>query len=290
MYNLKITGLTTQRDMQSLIKILLRVPGLNSEQVAIGLKVPPFKVLSVELEEQAQALKNTLEKLGAMCQIEDSEVCGQKHEAEKAVILSLKEAEKKFEWRFWLTIFAVLALFALSTLYFSSDNNKSGNKSKKTQTTQTSRATGRAGNTPSTGIYADSKNDSDLAKKSKEDLKEDLVKNPYNADAWKALSENLEKEGDTASARSAKESHDKAVKAQQVLSSLAKKFGNNVRVEITEDAVFYRTSRDFTEAEFYHEASKLRDSLSVKFPGKKKLIIENYPPDNSSPQYIELEP
>jgi len=293
MYNLKITGLTTQRDMQSLIKILLRVPGLSSERVAIGLKAPPLKVITVELEEQAQAMKNTLEKLGAVCEIEDANAV-QKISAEKAVILNLKEAEKKFEWRFWLTIFGVLALFILSTLYFSSDKSKSHHdKPKKSQTSQpggaTGRATGRAGNTPSTGTYANSKNDPDSPVKSKEELREELVKNPYNADAWKALSENFEKEGDTASAHAAKDSYDKAMKTQMVLASLARKFGNNVRVEIRENEIYYRTSRDFTEAEFYHEASKLRDSLSAKFPGKKNMIIENYTSDNQV-QRVELEP
>ena len=282
MYNLKITGLTTQRDMQSLVKLLLRMPGLNSDQVAMGLKVPPFKVLTAELEEQAQALKNTLEKLGAICEIEDTETAARKHEAEKLVIFK-KEVEKKFELQFWLAILAVLSLFVFSVFYFSNDKHKPYSKPKKTQTSQTSQSTGRAGNThsPSAGTHAEPKKDSsNLATKSKEDLKGDLVKNPYNADAWKALSENLEKEGDMVSARAARESYDKAVKAQMVLSSLAKKFGNNVRVEITEDAVFYRTSKDFTEAEFYHEASKLRDSLSTKFPGKKSLVIENYTSSN----------
>ena len=291
MYNLKITGLTTQRDMQSLVKLLLRIPGLSPDQVAVGLKIPPLKVMSVELEEQAQAMKNTLEKLGAICEIEDAEIAEQKREMEKFVILK-KEVEKKFELHFWLAILAVLSLFVFSVFYFSNDKHKPHFKHKKTQTSQTSQSTGRAGNAPSTttGTHAEQKKDSsDLVAKSKENLKEDLVKNPYNADAWKALSENLEKEGDTASARAARESYDKAVKAQMVLSSLAKRFGNNVRVEVTEDAVFYRTSKDFTEAAFYHEASKLRDSLSTKFPGKKKLVIENYTSDNQV-QRVELEP
>jgi hypothetical protein len=280
--------------MQSLVKLLLRIPGLTSDQVAVGLKVPPFKVMSVELEEQAQAMKNTLEKLGAVCEIEDTEIIVQKREVEKLVILK-KEVEKKFELHFWLAILAVLSLFVFLVFYFSNDKHKPHSKPKKTQTAQTSQSTGRTGKggntlSPSAEAYAEPQKDSsDLAAKSKEDLKGELVKNPYNADAWRALSENLEKEGDTASARAAKESYDKAVKAQMVLSSLAKRFGNNVRVEITEDAIFYRTSKDFKEAEFYHEASKLRDSLSTKFPGKKKLVIENYTSDNQV-QRIELEP
>jgi len=110
-------------------------------------------------------------------------------------------------------------------------------------------------------------------------INSELKKNPYNADAWKKLAENLEKQGDTVAARKAKESFEKSVKVQQVLASVAKAFGNRVRVEVTEDEIYYRTSYDFTDDEFNVEVEKLMDSLSVKFPGKN-LIVENYTSDN----------
>jgi len=131
--------------------------------------------------------------------------------------------------------------------------------------------------------------DSADAGRSNEELIKDLKKNPHNPSAWQALYENHAKMGDTVSARKAKESYEKAVRNQRVLSSLAKAFGNDVRVEITEDAVLYRTSRDFSsDDEFYHEAARLRDSLSVKFKGRK-LIVENYDSKNRV-QHLELSP
>jgi len=301
MYILKITGLTAQRDMQVLVRTLLRVPELGSDQVVAGLKAPPLIVMTTAREEQAQSMRSTLEKLGAICEIRDTEAVLQNPEVEKAVITNLKEAEKKFEWRFWLVISSVLAILVLSFFYFSgSDKNKPKQSNpKKTQSAQTSKSTGASGYaapapvpvpTPTpTGDSSDSENNPATTGKNKEDLKKELVKNPYNADAWKALSEKLEKEGDTASARSAKESYDKAAKAQMVLSSVAKAFGNDVRVEVKEDAVYYRTSKNFTESEFHYEASKLRDSLSAKFPGKRNLVIENYIPGKKV-QRIVMEP
>lgn len=279
-----------------LVRTLLRIPELGSEQVVAGLKAPPLIVLTTSREEQAQAMKNTLEKLGAMCEIEDTDNIGKKHETVEKIVHNLNENKKKFEWRVWLVLSGVLVLLILSTFYFSGeDSNKpKQNKPKKTQTAQTaqtSRATGASGYAApaSAGGSTGSENNPALADKNKDDLKKELVKNSYNADAWKALSEKLEKEGDTASARAAKESYDRAVKAQMVLSSVAKAFGNDVRVDIKEDVIYYRTSKNFTESEFYYEASKVRDSLSTKFPGKRNLVIENYTADNRV-QRVVMEP
>ena len=268
MYILKITGLEEQRDMQSLERTLFRLPGLNLEIVARGLKYPPLKVLSTENEGQVQSIKNVLEKFGAICEIEDVDKTKRKNETSGTAAVSLKK-KKNFEWQFWLTIFGILGFFLATAIYFSSDNyDIPQQKSVKAQTVQVH------------GVISGRDEFKTNAEKSKEELRQDLVKNAYNADAWRVLSEKLEEEGNEAAARTAKENYERAVKAQMVLSSLAKAFGNNVRVEITEDAVYYRTSRDFTESEFYQEASRLRDSLSATFPGKRNLIIENYTSQN----------
>jgi len=276
-YNLIITGLATQRDTQSLVKILLKVPGLSPEQVSRGLRVPPFNVVSVEKIEQVEKIKSILEKFGAICEIEKNkakseveEMQNGKYEFEKKEkdhTLSLIISSKfRVRWRFWVIIFIVLGLFALLSVYLSegSDKKTKPNKPKITQILKSS---------------APAKNSAKTTAIINNELKKDLVKNPYNTEAWKTLYENFEREGDTASARIAKESYEKAVKAQMVLASLAKTFGNNVRVEITEDAVFYRTSKDLTDREFYEEAAKIRDSLNTKYPGKT-LIVENYTTDN----------
>jgi hypothetical protein len=303
--------------MQSLVKTLLKIPGLSSGQVSKGLRVPPLHVISVEKPEQTEKLKTMLEKLGAVCEIENTEApiefekFGEKAETAgafnknnqmKKMELPNKSTRRirfsarhrhRFKWNFWLIIFAIMAFFAALTLY--SPHSCDANKSKPKQTkTQTARATD-GGSAVSTHKKASSNMPAEedgakghasampkavpVAGKTDSELKKDLVKNPYNAAAWKALSENLEKKGDTASARAAKESYEKSVKAQMVLASLAKAFGNKVRVEVTEDAVYYRTSQDLTEDAFHHEAHKLLDSLEIKFPGKN-LVIENYTSDN----------
>jgi len=278
-YNLKIIGLATQRDTQSLIRILLRVPGLSPELVSKGLRVPPFDVLSAEKEEEVEKIKSMLEKLGAVCEIEkdkkntSEEVYSKKHilgEAETRKILLGHKV--RIRWGFWSIIFTIFAVLVFSTFYFSKDK---GNKPKtsKSKITQVSKA-----NTPAPAPVPQKPVVKTTAKINNE-LKKDLIKNPYNTNAWKTLFENFEKEGDTTSARIAKESYEKAVRAQMVLASLAKTFGNNVRVEITEDAVLYRTSKDLTDGQFHLEALRLRDSLNTKYPGKT-LIIENYTTDN----------
>ncbi len=272
MYNLKITGLATQRDTQSLVKTLLKVPGLTPEQVSNGLRVPPFNVLSMEKEDQVEKIKSMLEKFGAKCQIEKigakdtyREPFNRNYDQTKSLVIAKKF---RIRWRFWVIVFIITAIMALPTIYFSKNSGK-GPKPNKQQTA----------NTPKQSSKPTAKPTAKATAKINDELKKDLVKNPYNASAWKTLSENLEKVGDTAAARVANESYERAMKAQLVLASLAKTFGNNVRVEIAEDAVYYRTSKDLTDAEFHEEAAKLRDSLNTKYPGKT-LIIENYTADN----------
>jgi hypothetical protein len=258
------------------VKILLKVPGLSPEQVSKGLRVPPFNVVSVEKIEQVEKIKSILEKFGAICEIEKNkekneveEMQNRKYEFDKKTkdrTKSLIANKVRVRWRFWVIISIILGLFALLSVYLSEDNDKK-TKPNKPKITQILKSSAPAKNSAKTTTIINN------------ELKKDLVKNPYNTEAWKTLYENFEKEGDTASARIAKESYEKAVKAQMVLASLAKTFGNNVRVEITEDAVFYRTSKDLTDREFYEEAAKIRDSLNTKYPGKT-LIVENYTTDN----------
>jgi cell division protein FtsB len=289
-YNLKITELTKQRDMQSLVKILLRIPGLKPNQISNGLKIPPLHVFSAEKEDDAQKLKSLLEKFGAVCAIENTEAIAKENSKKTAVhsVAFLKRHRRyrirKFVLKFWLAIFSALGIFIFLTFYDFSSRNKPSqiqtSQSRPSQTSQTAKQVAQAAKMLDDALTTviKSQNAAAVAKTNSE-LKKEIVKNPYNADAWKTLAENLEKQGDTASAQQAKESHEKLVKAQMVLASLAKAFGNKVRVEITEDAIYYRTSYDFTDSEFHAEAKKLMDSLNVKFPDKN-LIIENYTSDN----------
>jgi len=277
--------------MQSLVKILLKIPGLQPNQVSSGLKVPPLNVFFADKESDAEKLKSLLEKFGAVCTIEDTKAIVRKKESEKKVTAPMEAYLKRrrhhsriFRRNFWISISLMTVIFALlSSIDFSCEN-------KQTQQHQPKRQIAQSANIPDNAPEPDSKNQKkNNATATTEDIAKingELKKNPYNADAWKNLAENLEKQGDTASARKAKESFEKSVKAQQVLASLAKAFGNNVRVEIKEDAVYYRTSYDFTEREFYAESAKLLNSLSDKFPGKD-LIIENYTSDNRV-QSVEL--
>jgi len=279
--------------MQSLIKILLKIPGLQPSQISSGLKVPPLNVFYADKELDAEKLKNLLEKFGAVCAIEDTKKIVRKNESEKKVTGTMEAYLKrrhhhsqKFRRNFWISILAIFVMFALITSIDFSGKNKSNHPSSNQprQAVQSTR-------TPSDYVPpSNEKNQkknyatattADIAK-----INNELKKNPYNTDAWKNLADNLEKQGDSAAARKAKESFEKSVKAQQVLASLAKAFGNNVRVEITEDAVYYRTSYDFTEREFYAESAKLLNSLNEKFPGKD-LIVENYTPANKV-QHVEL--
>ena len=275
--------MATQCDMQSLVKILLKIPGLQPNQISSGLKVPPLNVFFADNEQDAEKLKTLLEKFGAVCTIEDTKKMVSKNQEEEKKITAPMEAylkhrhhhSLKFRRRFWISIFLMVGIFAIiSSINFSCDNK---------QIQQNQPKIAQSVNIPDDAPEPDSKpqnktnavaTTADVAK-----INSELKKNPYNADAWKKLAENLEKQGDTVAARKAKESFEKSVKVQQVLASVAKAFGNRVRVEVTEDEIYYRTSYDFTDDEFNVEVEKLMDSLSVKFPGKN-LIVENYTSDN----------
>jgi len=284
-YNLKITQLTAQRDMPSLIKILLRIPGLKPDQISRGLKIPPLLVFSSERGDDALKLKGVLEKFGAVCVIENTEALKvEKNHKEttytEAYLRQHRRGRRRFRLKFYSAIFVIIGFFAVITSYDFSCERKAPNQPSRATMKQPKNNTAAAAATATAAPNNQpSNNNNQPSNKTNNELKKNIEKNPYNAEAWKNLAENLEKQGDTVSARQAKESYDKAVKAQMVLASLAKAFGNKVRVEIREDAVFYRTSYDFTDEEFDKEAERLMDSLSVKFPGKN-LIIENYTSNN----------
>jgi hypothetical protein len=272
--------LTAQRDMPSLVKILLRIPGLKPDQISKGLKIPPLNVFSTEKEEEAQKLKSVLEKFGAACAIENTKALNKESKENNTRTAISTESylkhhrhHRKFRWKFWAGIFFGIGFLAIITSYDFSCERKQTNYSNQYTASQ-HKNTAAISDRPHSGApaYANTA-------KSNQELKKNIEKNPYNAEAWKNLAENLEKQGDTASARQAKESHERAVKTQMVLASLAKAFGTKVRVEVTEDAVYYRTTHNFTDDEFHAEAKKLMDSLNISFPGKN-LIIENYTSDN----------
>jgi len=301
-YNLKITALAAQRNTQALIKILLKIPGLKPDEVSKGLKKPPLNVLSTEKEHEAEKLKGVLEKLGAVCAIENTKALnrGVNKRATGPVTAYIRIRHKRrmlYRYNFWIILFFVIGALAFLTYYediFGSGSHPhphpaSQPVSQTLQTTAVAQGAKILDNLQTTTLAQGAKildkiiqprtsTPANLAKANAE-LKKDIMRNPYNAEAWKTLSENLEKQGDTASARQAKHSYETALKAQMVLASLAKAFGNRVRVEITEDEVYYRTSYDFTEREFHDAAERLRDSLNLKFPGKH-LVIENYTSDN----------
>ena len=288
-YTLRITGLTAQQNMEQLVKVLLRVPGLSSQQISAGLKIPPFTVLSVEHESQAMTIKSALEKFGAICAIDNSAAPKTNYESTiPKIVIKSEEDKNKIPPMFWVIIAVVLIIALFKNLNSDSDNNSS--KPAATQRPQAPAAQNpaKAEPTPKAETPA-SKAETpaprtgpapNYAARNKKDLSGTLSRNPYNTGAWKALYEKLDREGDTASARKAKESYDRALRAQLVLASLAKTFGNGTRVEVEEEAVYYRTSKDLTDSEFYYEAEKLRESLNEKFP-TKDMVLENYKPDNS---------
>jgi len=290
MFNLKIVKLSQQKETKPLVKLLLGL-GLNSSQVSNGLKVPPLLVLSTERERDAMELMDTIEKFGAVCVIENTEILAPRDEsANEEAAAPVKKRKNKMGWIFGVVI--VLVLVPITVMHYFTGDNKYKISTEKQEIKPAPKAQNNA--RPSingiemrgTGtLVADTsaknseKSVTESESKVHTDLKKEIVKNPYNDSAWKVLSENLEKEGDTASARAARESYEKAVKAQRVLSSLAKAFGNDVRVEIRENAVYYRTSKDFTDREFDREVQKLAKNLNSRFPGRD-IIVENYTPSN----------
>jgi hypothetical protein len=276
MFRLKITNVA-QSDMKALVKCLLGLPGLDSSAVSKGLKSLPFELPLVEQEGQARQIQADIEKCGAVCV--------------KSSAVHLKAKEKSHRELYMILGFSVLVVvgFGLS-FHFSDDDPKKHIPQTQTPKDKTPPPPPKpSAEKPDKAPAAPAELPRIAKPKPSTDLKKDLHKNPYNPDTWKSLSENYERAGDTAAARKAKESYEKAIRTQKILSSMAKSFGNNIRAEVTEDAVYYRTNREFkSDEEFYNEASRLRDSLSVKFKGRK-LIIENYATDGKV-QRVELDP
>jgi outer membrane biosynthesis protein TonB len=298
MFKLKITSVS-QRDMKALVKYLLGLPGLDSATVSRGLKILPFEVLSVEQEGQAREIQHAIETLGAVCAVEDTNafVSAQKSPMKSSAVY-LKD--KKKQHRELYIIIGVSIIMIISfwlSFHFSDDDPKKHIPQTQQAPKEKKQPAPAAAPAKQSEAKSEKKSDKKVAVPAKlpriakptKDIKKDLNKNPYNPDSWKSLADNYEREGDTAAARRAKASYEKAIRTQKILSSMAKEFGNNVRAEVTENAVYYRTNREFkSDEEFYSEASRLRDSLSVKFKGRK-LIIENYGADNKV-QRVELDP
>jgi hypothetical protein len=271
--------------MKTLVKYLLSLPGLDPGRVSAGLKIPPLLVLTTEKEHEAMEMEDILEKYGAVCEIENTEAIQHKHGSEHVQIVASKRGIGDKKLVFALVIAVLLFIFFIS--YFFGYNKYEIRVSQIQLEAEDfiNNPTNWVGNNitdPASLLNRIIVEDSSIKKEKNEalnskinkDLKKALVKNPYNDNAWKALYEILEKEGDTAAARAAKESHQKAVKAQQVLSNLARAYGNDVRVEIKESAIHYHVNKKLADNEFYEEAVRLRKSLNARFPGKD-LIIEN---------------
>jgi len=273
--------------MKTLVKFLLSLPELDTVKISSGLKVPPLLVLTTEFEQEATKMLDTLEKYGAVCEIENTEaVHKHKHGAEHVQVATSKKGRGGSKLFLILIMFVLLFIFVMS--YFFSYNKYEINIGQIQLEAEhfITNPTGWIGNTVSdpAGLFNRIVVEDSLVQKDKEealssqmskDLKKALVKNPYNDSAWKALYEKLEREGDSAGAKSARESHAKAIKAQQVLLNLARGLGDDVSVEIKENAVRYRISKELTDSEFYEEAVKLKRHLNSRFPGKD-LILENY--------------
>ncbi|MDR2555687.1 MAG: hypothetical protein LBC64_09705 [Fibromonadaceae bacterium] len=287
MYKLRIVKLSAQRDMKTLVKYLLSLPGLDTGKISAGLKVPPLLVLSTDYEQEASQMLATLEKYGAVCEIENTEAVHQHHhEHEHAQVATSKKDSGGS--KLFLVLIAFVLLFVSVISYFFGYNKYEINVGQIQIEAESfiTDPTGWVGNTISdpAGLFNRIIVEDSVEQRNREeamsaqlskDLKKALVKNPYNDSVWKVLYEKLEREGDSTGAKSAKESHAKAVKAQQVLLNLARGLGDDVRVEIRDNAVYYRVNKRLTDSEFYAEAVKLKRSLNSRFPGKD-LILENY--------------
>jgi hypothetical protein len=287
-FKVRIVKLSAQRDMKTLVKYLLSLPWLDSGKISAGLKIPPLLALSTEHEQEAMSMMDTLEKYGAICEIENTDAVAiqQKHDSGHLHTVASKKGVGDKKW-FFIMIAAVL-LFVSTVSYFfgySKYNIQVGQIQLEAENFINNPANwiGNNINDPAGLLNRIIVEDSSAKKGEAEvansqinrDLKKALVKNPYNDSVWKVLYEKLEKEGDTAGAKAARQSHDRAVRAQQVLSSLARGLGNDVHVEIRESAVYYRIDKELTDSEFYAEAIKLKKNLNSRFPGKD-LILENY--------------
>jgi hypothetical protein len=273
--------------MKTLVKYLLSLPGLDTGKISAGLKVPPLLVLSTDYEQEASQMLATLEKYGAVCEIENTEAVHQHHhEHEHAQVATSKKDSGGS--KLFLVLIAFVLLFVSVISYFFGYNKYEINVGQIQIEAESfiTDPTGWVGNTISdpAGLFNRIIVEDSVEQRNREeamsaqlskDLKKALVKNPYNDSVWKVLYEKLEREGDSTGAKSAKESHAKAVKAQQVLLNLARGLGDDVRVEIRDNAVYYRVNKRLTDSEFYAEAVKLKRSLNSRFPGKD-LILENY--------------
>jgi len=69
-YRVKITALGTHKDVPALVKTLIRIPGISAERILQGLQHPPLELPPVAQESQAQQIKDTLVRLGAICIVE----------------------------------------------------------------------------------------------------------------------------------------------------------------------------------------------------------------------------
>ena len=294
---MRIIKLSAQRDMKTLVKFLLSLPGMDSAKISAGLKVPPLLVLSTEYEQEATKMLDTLEKYGAVCELENTEeVHKHKHEHEHAQTATSKKNSGSSKLFLILIMFVLLFVFVIS--YFFSYNKYEINIGQIQLEAENfiTNPTGWIGSTINDPagllnrvIVEDSTvqrdKDEAMSAQMNRDLKKALVKNPYNDSVWKILYEKLEREGDSAGAKSARESHARAVKAQQVLLNLARGLGDEVRVEIKDNAVHYYINKELTDSEFYAEAVKLKKNLNSRFPGKD-LILDNYASKNKTQSVI----
>ncbi|MCL1967592.1 MAG: hypothetical protein FWF67_06885 [Fibromonadales bacterium] len=283
--------------MKTLVKFLLSLPGMDSAKISAGLKVPPLLVLSTEYEQEATKMLDTLEKYGAVCELENTEeVHKHKHEHEHAQTATSKKNSGSSKLFLILIMFVLLFVFVIS--YFFSYNKYEINIGQIQLEAENfiTNPTGWIGSTINDPagllnrvIVEDSTvqrdKDEAMSAQMNRDLKKALVKNPYNDSVWKILYEKLEREGDSAGAKSARESHARAVKAQQVLLNLARGLGDEVRVEIKDNAVHYYINKELTDSEFYAEAVKLKKNLNSRFPGKD-LILDNYASKNKTQSVI----
>jgi len=285
-FKVRITKLSAQRDMKTLVKYLLSLPELDSARISAGLKVPPLLVLSTDYEPEATKMRETLEKYGAVCDIENTEAVKQhRHESEQIIIPINKKSIISNKLFLIIIMFVIIAVFIVSYYFSYSKYDISFVQLQTEAGNFMANPAGWVGNTVSdpSGLLNRIVVEDSSVQKSKEEamssqinkeLRKALVKNPYNDSAWKALYEKLEKEGDSVGAKSAKESHARAVKAQQVLLNLARGLGKDVRVEIRDNAVHYTINKVLTDSEFYEEAVKLKKNLNSRFPGKD-LVLEN---------------
>jgi len=234
---------------------------------------------------------DTLEKYGAVCDLENTEaVHKHRHDSEQMHVVTSKKGPDSSKLFLIIIFFVVLFISVLSYFF---GYNKYEIRIAQIQIEAEDFITNPAGwigNTISdpAGLFnriivedstVQKDKDEALNAQHSRDLKKALVKNPYNDSAWKVLYEKLEREGDSAGAKSARESHARAVKAQQVLLSLARGLGDDVRVQIHGNVVHYSISKELTDSEFYEEAVRLKRNLNSRFPGKD-LLLENSAGDN----------